>query len=196
MKKRFKKLTIISSIAILSSIAISFSAITVAKYVEGKDVAQSAFGLGGEREISIFFNANKWKEGLDSSGNIVDAAFYLYVWNHNDSTEEDSLQEVLIPSAHVTPTISNVVMDLYVYEFDATKLNRMIFLRWNPNNEPSTTLSAENGMWNQTTDITYSSLYNYYCIDDWGTGDPAVATPKSNKILYSENNLVWATDLS
>ncbi len=184
MKNITKRITLFGSLALFAAIAISFSAVTFAKYVEGKKTEQSAFGLGGEREVSIFFNANIWKQGKDSSGNIVDASYYLYVWYHNDGTGADSKQDILAPSAHITPTISGVVMDLYVYEFDTTTLNRMIFIRWNPEIAPSTDISHGDGKgnWNQTDNITYSSTYNYYCIDSWGSGSPAQATPNKNRI--------------
>lgn len=193
MKKR--RIALLSSIIALSTLAISFSSFSLAKYVEGKKTDQSGFGLGGERKVSIFFNANIWKQGKDSSGNIVDASFYLYAWHHNDSTGVDTLAQTLIPSAHVTPTISGTIMDLFVYEYDTTTLNRFIFLRWDPTVTPSTDIDYGDGRWNKTVDLTYSSTYNYYCIDAWGpeefSGGPSIATPNKNKINKEGNSLVW-----
>ena len=187
----------------LSTITLSFSFISLAKYVEGKEVNQPAYGLGGERKKSIFFNANVWKQGKDSSGNIVDAAFYFYAWYHNPDTanenNDNSRQCILAPAAHVTPTVhivsgdSGTVMDLYVFEFDTTLLNRFLFVRWNPEREMTTSLDSEHGMWNQTNDITYNSSLNYYCIDSWGSGTPAKATANSNEIVKnnSTDELTW-----
>lgn len=191
MNKKARKITIVSVLSLLTAVALSFSPVSLAKYIVGQKTTQSAYGLGGERQVSIFFNANIWKQGKDSSGNIVDASYYLYVWHNDGST--DTQKEVLTPAAHITPTVSGTVMDLYVYEFDATKQNRMLFLRWNPEVAPSIDLTTPNGKWNQTVDITYSSTYNYYCIDAWGTGTPATATPTHNRIDKnpSTNELTW-----
>ena len=169
-KTNFRRTAIIGSMLTITSLAVAFSSISLAKYIDGKKTDQSAYGLGGERKTSIFFNANIWKQGKDSSGNIVDASYYLYVWYYDGAS--DSNQQTLAPTAHITPTISSTVMDLYVFEFDTTTLNRMIFLRWDPAVAPSTNITYGSGRWNKTVDLTYSSTYNYYCIDSWGSVSP------------------------
>ena len=193
-KKGFKTKLLLGCLSLIGVLATAFSSVTLAKYIRSEKTTQSAYGLGGEKQVSIFFNANIWKQGKDSSGNIVEAVYYLYVWN--TSSVEDT-KETIVPSAHVTPTISGVKMDLYVFEFDASKLNRMIFLRWNPEIAPSTDLTHgdDKGNWNQTTDQTYSPSTNYYCIDEWGTGNPAVATPTTNRIVKNPSTgaLTWAS---
>ena len=181
-------LTCVSTVVFMM---VALASVTAAKFTETKKTTQSAFGLGGEKEVSIYFNANVWKQGKDSSGNIVDAAYYLYVWYNNGAT--DSKQATLIPSVHVTPTIGEVVMDLYVFEFDKYNLNRMIFLRWDPSKAPSTVLDSAHGLWNKTVDLIYSDSINYYCIDDWGIGDPKVATPNNNRIVKDNSGLHWAS---
>ena len=195
MKKLSKKVKILL-VALASTVAIgavSLSTVTYASYVFGKKTKQNAYGLGGERQKSIFFNPNVWTKGTDSSGNVVDAIYYLYVWKRVGNVDSDPA--VLSPSVHVTPTIptgSGVQMDLFVYEFDTTSYNMMLFLRWDPSKEKSLELTAENGLWNQTIDIADNANINYYCIDSWGTGNPAQATPTTNEILKASNgNLSW-----
>ena len=194
MNGKKKKIMLVGGISYLSVLTLAVSSVTVAKFVARAKTNQSAYGLGGERMVSLFFNANIWKQGKDSSGNVVDANYYIYVW-HSEYAE--STRTTLIPSAHVTPTISGTAMDLYVFEFDSTKLDSFLFLRWNPEVVPSADLTSE-GKWNQTEDQTYtydethSAYYNYYCIDDWGTGDPATAAPTKNIIIKNGSTLSWA----
>ena len=191
-QKSLKTKLLLGCLTAAAVLATTFASITYAKYVDSKKTKQSVFGLGGERETSIFFNANIWKQGKDSSGNIVDAVFYLYVWHTSNAA---GTRTVIAPSAHVNPTIGSTVMDLYVFEYDPNTYNRMIFLRWNPEIEPSADLTYGDGhgKWNQTSDVTYSSTVNYYCIDAWGTGTPAQATPTTNYIYKnpSTGNLSW-----
>ena len=191
MKGKKRKVLLVSCISFLSALTLALSGVTLAKFIETRKTDQSAFGLGGERKVSIFFNPNIWKQGKDAEGNIVDANYYMYVWHSDDA---EGTRATLIPSAHVTPTISGVAMDLYVFEFDTTTLNHFLFLRWDPQIVPSTDLvSGEgHGKWNQTKDQTYDSNYNYYCIDSWGSGDPAEAEPTKNKIVKDGSTLHWA----
>ena len=190
MKNSKRKIALLSSLTLFTTIAVSFSSITLAKYLETKKTDQSAWGLGGERMTSIFLNANIWKQGKDSSGNIVDASYYLYVWNTSDA---DGTKKIIAPSAHVTPTIGDVVMDLYVFEYDTTTLNRMIFLRWDPAIAPSTDLiqGAGHGNWNQTCDISYNSEINYYCIKGWNGATSGKSEYEYNRIDKAGNTLSW-----
>ena len=189
MKSR--KVMLIGCLSAISVFALALSSIALAKYIEYKKTDQSAYGLGGERMVSLFFNANIWKEGKDSEGNIVDANYYIYVWN---TASPETTRATLIPSAHVTPTVGGTAMDLYVFEFDSTTLNSFIFLRWDPEIVPSTDLEhgSGHGNWNQTTDQAFDANYNYYCIDAWGDGNPATADPTRNKIIKNGSTLSWA----
>lgn len=191
MKRKGRKALLIGCISAMSILTLAISGYTLAKYAEIQKTGQSAFGLGGERMISIFFNANVWKEGKDSAGEIVEANYYMYVWHSSDA---ENTRKTIIPSAHVTPTIGGTSMDLYVFEFDTNVLNHFLFLRWNPAIAPSPDLETGegHGKWNQTQDQTYDPDTNYYCIDSWGTGDPAEATPTTNKIIKNGNTLSWA----
>ena len=186
-----KKALLITCLSLLGVLATTFSSVTLAKFIELRKTQQSAYGLGGERQVSIFFNPNIWKQGKDSEGNIVDANYYMYVWHSSDA---EGTRTTLLPSAHVTPTISGTKMDLYVFEYDSTTLDHFLFLRWDPSIAPSADLESGpgHGKWNQTKDETYSSAFNYYCIDSWGTGDPAEATPSRNRIVKHDNVLSWA----
>lgn len=177
-----KKILIVSSLStVCLAVTFSFVGVTVAKYTYGQKAKQSGYGLGGVRETSIFFNANKWREGVDSSGNPVEAAYYIYAWYHDSG---DSNQVIISPTAHISLTVSTTVMDLYVFEYDTSILNRMLFLRCDPNVEVTTSFSlGSGGVWNQTSDITYSSSKNYYCIDSWG--NDGITTASSNKITRS-----------
>ncbi len=194
--KKSSKLMILAFSALGMTAALTlgtFSSLTASKYVESKKTAQSAFGLGGEREVSIFLNANIWKQGKDSSGNIVDATFYMYAWYNNGSG--DSNQTLLAASAHVTPTIptnAGTKMDLYVFEYDTTKWNRMAFFRWNPDVAP-TLSNLETGIWNQTNNIAYNSERNYYCIKTWkGSATYNHSCYEYNRIDKAANgNLDW-----
>lgn len=195
MKEKTKRrLTLMSCLSmILCVLGLVFSSITFAKYVVSKETLQTAHGLGGERQVSIFFNANVWTQGKDSSGNIVDANYYMYVWKTSSNPKKET---ILLPAAHVTPTISGVNMDLYVFEFDKNVYDSFLFLRWNPEEAPAVDkiVDYNHGKWNQTSDESYSSSYNYYCIDSWGTGTPSQATPTKNKIVKAANgSLSWAS---
>ena len=199
VKRKLLKTSVLltACLSVAGLVLATFSTVTLAKYITTKKTQQAAWGLGGERMTSIFFNANVWTQGKDSSGKIVDAAFYMYVWN---ATIGSSSAETLIPSAHINPVINNVAMDLYVFEFDTTKKDHFLFLRWNPEVPVSTDIAHGEGKgnWNQTDDLEYDEDYNYYCIDSWGTSasaeEPAQATPNTNKIVknLSTGILTWA----
>ena len=179
----------------------SFSAVTVAKYVESKSVGQ-VVSKSGVEYTSIFFNPNIWTSGTDSSGNVVESVYYMWI------ITEDVL---LAPTRHINKTVSNsdgsnpVLMDLYVYEYKyewKVSTRGIIFLRCDPSQTITNfkTFPSE-GVWNRTNDILYSyflghsNAYNYICISGWtnsggGYSNSGYTTNRINKNA-STGALTW-----
>ena len=202
MKPLSKKTkAILATIGTVTAVgALALSSITLAKYVFGRKTKQNAFGLGGERQTSIFFNPNVWTQGTGVNASsetvVVEAHFYMYVWHKNSSSSTD-VKSVLSPTANVTPTVEGVHMNLYVFEFDFTTVDQFLFIRWDakkagPLSDGSNAFTAGDGFWNQTDDLKYNPAINYYCIDEWGSGSPAKATPATNNIVVGTSELFWS----
>ena len=191
---KVKKAMLIASIPLVAA-AFSFSAITVAKYVEGRSVGQEV-SRNQMENISIFLNANIWNEGKDSGGNIVDAVYYMWLITGVSSGQ------LITPTRHVTPTVSSTVMDLYVFEYKYTWGHRgedpaygFLFIRGNPEEDiDSYTTWPTAAVWNQTHDIPYNSARNYYCIVGWenpDNGEDHDSPYTYNSILKTGSTLYW-----
>ena len=61
-----------------------------------------------------------------------------------------------------------------------------------PLSDGSNAFTAGDGFWNQTDDLKYNPAINYYCIDEWGSGSPAKATPATNNIVVGTSELFWS----
>ena len=171
----YKRRIIITSFALLGcacTASLAMSSLSLAAFSDTKQVTQQA-GYAGTLKTSIFFNANIWE--VDSP------LFYLYAYKGSGGVDP----EFISSSKTINPTIGGVVFTLYVFEYDTVKYDGIIFARINPSgaNVPSfTTNDNPQTLWNQTSNITYSSSYNYYCIDGWGSSD------WSNNHLSVNNN--------
>ena len=178
MKSKSRKLSLIGTIFVsmlsVCSAGVSFSIITFANYIESKAVSQT-LTKSGKENYSLFLNANIWTTGVDSSGNIVNPVYYM--WVIIDSTHG----KLVVPSRHinvdVTSTSSSITtkMDMYVFEYEyvwAQASRGILFIRADANTQ-ITDYSTFPSVWNQTPDISYSAFlgdthkYNYFCIESW-----------------------------
>lgn len=184
-----KKVFIISAVSSMLFVTASFSAVSLAKYIETKSVGQ-VVSREGIANASFFLNSNIWNTGTDGSGNIVDAVYYMWIITGN------STGYLLNPSKHVTPEINNTVMDLYVFEYKyewAAASRAFVFIRANPSESvTSFTTWPTDAVWNQTHDIEYSSERNYYCIKNWEVSQSDKKSPyEYNRIDKSGSTLSW-----
>ena len=204
MRKGFvNKLTLISLITAFSATVATFSAFTYAKYVESKSAGQTV-SREGKENISIFLNANIWTSGTDSSGNVVDAVYYMWVVVNGHETGY-----LVTPTRHINPTVSNsdgtnpAVMDLYVFEYKynwGTSNYKIEFIRANPSTAITSYTTYPASIWNITEYIKYNkdkdgnnAVINYYCIKTWNTSYYGHSAYEYNRIDKdsSTGDLTW-----
>ena len=182
MKDFKKKLIPIIGISLASLTAIAATS-TLAYFVINQNVDQNIYPNGGETKKSIFLDPNldKWDRGYDE-------LFYAYVWGYPDGSNPSSKAEYfLVPSiaVEIEMTINGdgvgsykATRMLHIFEFDDLTFDHMIFTRMNPASVEQSAMSiGDSSWWNasmdaswcwgRTGDITYSSSYNYYRIDDY-----------------------------
>lgn len=190
MKFTKHKITLLSIISVMIIIIGSFCSISFAKYIESRSAGQ-VVSRNGVPNTSIFLNPNIWTKGTSSNGEIVNPSYYMWVVT---GTKTGYL---VTPTRHVTPTVSEVVMDLYVFEYKyewASANRQMIFIRANPSvSITSYTAFPDYLKWNQTNDIPYSSERNYYCIKGWSDTNYSNSSYEYNRIdkNTSTGELTW-----
>ena len=187
--KNKKRTIALCAISASLTLVVSFSAVSLAKYIETKSVGQ-VVSREGIANSSLFLNANIWNRGDDGEGNIVDAVYYLWVITGAESGY------LLSPSKHVTPEISSTIMDLYVFEYKyewASASRAFVFIRANPSVSISSFTSwPSTAVWNQTHDIPYNAQRNYYCIKDWSVSPSDSKSPyEFNRIDKDGSTLSW-----
>ena len=180
-----RKLGIVGVSLVLAATTVSLVTFSWAKYIESKSVGQEV-SRNGIENTSLFFNANIWNQGKDSSGNIVDAVYYLWIADAN---------VLITPTRHVTPTVNDTVMDLFVFEHkyawkeDARDL---VFIRANPSvSITSFSTWPTEAVWNQTCNIPYNAQRNYYCIKGWSGATDGKSEYEYNRIDKAGSTLSW-----
>lgn len=144
MKKR--KIILISSISLIGASIIVSGSITLAGYVATSHVTQTTSTLG-RAKTSIFLNADFWD--TDSP------VYVMHVWKDGGS---GSLARDLLAS-------KQNIAGYYVFEFDTTIYDRLIFYRCDPTDFNLSSLT----IWNQTDNITYTygQSTNLFTINSW-----------------------------
>lgn len=182
MIDRTKKFLLFASIGVLSLGAIGTTiGFSMAGFADTKSVDR-LIGLSGENDVqkkSIFLNANIW-------GSTGDPTYYIDAWKNGDN---DSHEWVTF-SRIVTPTINAVDFTMYVFVFDTTKFDRIVFYRMNPNHA---SLPSYESAWNHTCDINFNSGVNYYCIENWDSASYGNSGYSTNTLSLNQyDNLYFS----
>lgn len=169
MKKIGKVTLIIAIFSTSLAIASAGVGITYAAYWSKKSIDQRTGYQGALSVFPIFLNTN-------GSGNAGwekdDAVFYMYAYNNDGSVytwiEATKIASALIYNSELS-SVSVTYTPLYWFRFDSSIYTKFNFVRFSPNgaNVPSWNRDdSPRSLWDQTSQITYSSLINLYHINN------------------------------
>ena len=173
MKNSIKRKTLLACVASLSVAAISLTAgITLAAYNRKTRIEQNV-SVADRKADLVYLDATEW--------DIDGAIFYMYVWNTSGGVNSKFLKSV-----------GKTTEGYYVYSFQSTVHNKLLFVRSNPNapsnlfndnGNPYVTFTnpasgnTEGAVWNKTGDLSYSSstplckIISSWSADEFKTSD-------------------------
>ena len=133
-------------------VTFSFSAvITFAAYNRTTRIDQT-IAVADKKGSNIYLDATEW--------DIDGAVFYMYVWKYDDENNRD---DDTVAKKYLTP-IGKTSEGYYIYNFQSTVHNRILFLRVNPTYAGNQTYFADNAnafvtgvSWNKTANRIYNS---------------------------------------
>ena len=144
----------------ISACIILGTSITFAGFAATDRANQTIYASGGIIKKSIFLDCeNLW--------NILGTeVIYMHAWNSNNAS---TTNEWVLPTRTVTMSITGTGVsgsrNLYVFEYDTSKYNKLLFARVNPDGLTADNVGSK--IWNKTYNRNLNDTINYYYLDAW-----------------------------